>query len=184
MSLVKIYTLIDPRDGCVFYVGATSKELSQRLSGHMYRERIKAIKSVGLRPNILIVDEVKPSLSGQREWEWIERYRSWGYSLENSVYRTSFTHRCKMKDPVDPVDVVIQDDTNPIYRAHSPGYFKQLTFTADLINSDRWEDFKLFCKLKLGKKWQYEKVRFLDETDSLGHYTLADYSLDIFSKAA
>jgi hypothetical protein len=93
-KIVKIYALIDPRDGTAFYVGATSRRLSARLSGHMTEachlqtrnarcEVIRAIAAAGARPEIDALEIVQPGDWVEAEQFWIANLRAMGVVLTN-----------------------------------------------------------------------------------------------------
>lgn len=91
--LTKIYTLTDPRDGLIKYVGYTTKTLEKRLTGHLNpatlknkskkNSWIKSLKKQRLIPIIELIDEVKD----YNFWEchYISLYKSWGFPLTNGT---------------------------------------------------------------------------------------------------
>lgn len=87
---IRIYALINPIIGDVFYVGATSDKLYTRLSGHLsckYNSRkyalISKIKDRGLRPEILLLDTVDHNEAGFFEQFYMDLFRSFGFNLLN-----------------------------------------------------------------------------------------------------
>lgn len=90
MELTKIYTLEDPRDNIIRYVGKTKQTLNKRLSTHLCpRENthtnnwIRSLQLVGLRPIITQVDEVLTSEWQFWEKHYISLFKSWGFNLTN-----------------------------------------------------------------------------------------------------
>ena len=98
---VQIYTLTDPRNGEVRYVGAT-QDLKKRLSQHMCqrghhdrRNWIASLKSDGLKPIIETLEE--SDLENWRECEryWIEMLMFYGCRLTNYSYGTAKGYHSK-----------------------------------------------------------------------------------------
>jgi predicted GIY-YIG superfamily endonuclease len=93
MSLFSIYTLTDPRDLSVRYVGATS-DIQQRLSGHLAERYvnprkvawIKELIQLGLAPQMEIVEEVADkAIAIVREKYWIDFFSSEEEPLLNAI---------------------------------------------------------------------------------------------------
>jgi hypothetical protein len=87
-----IYTLSDPRDNKVKYIGITSKKLTVRLSGHCAETKantkkvnwIKSLKNIELKPIITEIDCVSTYEEALFfEQYWISQFRSWGFALLN-----------------------------------------------------------------------------------------------------
>lgn len=90
-----IYTLCDPRDLEIRYVGVTVRTLKQRLTGHISDAKrgreschrnnwIKGILAAGLVPLIAELEVVPHDATWQdRERFWIREYRLKGYNLCN-----------------------------------------------------------------------------------------------------
>jgi hypothetical protein len=84
MKTVYIYALIDPRNEQVRYVGK-SKFPKKRLNGHLQGARkgfkthrhnwIRQLLNEGLKPDLLILEEVKENEWEQAEKKWIVYYR-------------------------------------------------------------------------------------------------------------
>jgi len=102
-----IYTLSDPRDGRVRYIGKTERSLKQRLSQHVYASEqsshftanwIKSLLAEGLIP---IIEELEVIEVGgdwvEAEQRWIKIYRERGAALTNlgdgGEGNPGFTHR-------------------------------------------------------------------------------------------
>lgn len=93
----KIYTLKDPRNNSVFYVGQTCQALQERLNGHINetganRDKINFIKEIiesGMKPIIEEVETIHTRcyidrvLVSEREFYWIKHYRGIGCKLFN-----------------------------------------------------------------------------------------------------
>jgi hypothetical protein len=83
---VFIYTLVDPRNSTVFYVGKTENALKVRLSGHICDARAgrsshgpitRAILAAGLKPMIYQLEVVGDDWAAA-ERRWIAYYRAVG----------------------------------------------------------------------------------------------------------
>lgn len=88
-----IYTLSDPRDGAVRYVGKTTKTLLDRLGGHLasptnpaMRVWINALGGQGLTPHIEPVTTVPEDKLADEEGRQIRRHAKQGHRLLNSPY--------------------------------------------------------------------------------------------------
>lgn len=75
-----IYALVDPRDGCVRYVGATS-EPSARLKEHMRHkgtssrdEWIRDLVKEKFKPVFVFLDSVQAEKAHEAELEWIAHF--------------------------------------------------------------------------------------------------------------
>lgn len=86
-----IYILIDPRDQAVRYVGCTrnpykrwichiSSSKNKKLSNSKW---ISDVLSFGLRPELIVVDEVITAGYYELETYWISQFKSWGFNLTN-----------------------------------------------------------------------------------------------------
>lgn len=85
-----IYALIDPRDEKIKYVGKSNNP-KKRLPGHYhaYKPTIKyywlhKLRRLGLKPELIILDEI--DINDWQFWEtyWYWQVKSWGYELKNS----------------------------------------------------------------------------------------------------
>lgn len=94
-AMVTVYGLRDPRDGSVFYVGATGGSLRGRLSRHrstarfygpvtaLWR-RVMGVVDSGRRPEIFPIEFVPDGVNeGLCEHGWIELFRHMGCPLTN-----------------------------------------------------------------------------------------------------
>jgi hypothetical protein len=95
MTKVKIYSLIDPRTGKPFYVGATQSELKARLSHHVahakgdlctkkLKRRMELIRSIlaeGMRPKICLLEVVALSAAGECERKHFMRLKKAGFDM-------------------------------------------------------------------------------------------------------
>lgn len=98
MITIKIYKLINPVNGSVFYVGKTVGELKTRLSSHLKdiesnRNKMEVIQSILKEGLIPIIEEIESSTYKNDEEEkaallredfWIKEY-SKKYDLTNGV---------------------------------------------------------------------------------------------------
>ena len=91
METTNIYILIDPITNKVRYVGKANN-VTQRYKAHLNRARrhqihkknwIENLKRKGLKPIMVVIDEV--SINDWVFWEsyWISQFKSWGYNLIN-----------------------------------------------------------------------------------------------------
>lgn len=89
-----IYALVDPRTSEIRYVGKAF-DPQKRLCGHMrdsvlarYRDKrtswLKALKSAGLKPLIVILEVVAESEWQECEKKWIAHFRAAGTNLTNT----------------------------------------------------------------------------------------------------
>lgn len=88
-----IYTLCDPRDGVVRYVGVTHQKPRVRLSGHINLARkgaryhtaawIRSLLRDNVRPEMCVIESGTGDNWGDAETKWIAHYRSQGHSLTN-----------------------------------------------------------------------------------------------------
>lgn len=98
-QLVSIYSLTDPRDGRVRYVGR-SENPQRRLLGHLScgdgspgkRQWIRSLRADGQKPTIAVLETVPFKQAKDAERQWIERLVASGASLLNGeVSRRSLT---------------------------------------------------------------------------------------------
>lgn len=93
-KIVSIYTLTDPRNGEVKYVGKTEMTLQKRLNLHTcigksidkrtYKMNwIISLLSLGLKPNIEEVEVCQYSDWEECEKFWISMFKFWGFKLTN-----------------------------------------------------------------------------------------------------
>jgi hypothetical protein len=92
MKLGCIYKLIDPRSGCVRYIGQTIMTLKKRASKHVadckthsthVNQWLKGLKYAGLGPVIEEVEKCEISCLDDRERHYIVLYRINGHDLTN-----------------------------------------------------------------------------------------------------
>lgn len=99
--MYKIYCLIDPRNGIVFYIGQTIQPVKTRLYQHTktksndrLRKYIKRIIKAGFFPEIKILEDNIPFIKIHlREAFWIDQYNSNG----NKTYNAVLIGRSKVK---------------------------------------------------------------------------------------
>ena len=91
METIYIYTLSDPRDSAIRYVGQ-AKDPKKRLEGHGHSEGtgksewIKALRELHLRPILTVVDECQVDEAVAKEKHWIEQLASEGQPLLNHLH--------------------------------------------------------------------------------------------------
>lgn len=89
MKEIVVYTLEDPLNGLIKYVGIT-RNPKKRLSEHLREKRnnkkctwIKSLKSLGLAP---ILRELETTDEDNYQWVeryWISQFKTWGFELKN-----------------------------------------------------------------------------------------------------
>jgi len=92
-STVYIYGLCDPRTDEVRYIGKTKHSPAFRLRGHIAAAKsghkrhttywINELLSIGLRPNIYVIERVDGEIWDRAERYWIAYFRSLGCNLTN-----------------------------------------------------------------------------------------------------
>jgi hypothetical protein len=89
-SVGHIYGLLDPRTGELRYVGRTRQALQRRLLHHLQSKDqthrtawIQSLVRDGVRPEIILIEEVPVLESPAAERRWIANYRSAGARLVN-----------------------------------------------------------------------------------------------------
>ncbi len=87
-----IYTLNDPRNNQIRYVGKTEQKFSYRLNGHLqdvgrcHRVNwINELKALGLKPLIKQLEIVRGDNWKDRERFWIKKFRELGFNLTNNT---------------------------------------------------------------------------------------------------
>ena len=82
-----IYTLTNPVDGLIFYVGATTRPLNRRLSQHISDCKnviFHRLKKAGIRPIIEELERCEGYLAPMyTERYWIQQMKTWGFKLIN-----------------------------------------------------------------------------------------------------
>lgn len=63
------------------------------------------------------------------------------------------------------------------YRAWSGNWAKSLTFSEDLINSEKWLSFKKYCRKQLGKDWGWELACETKIDKDEKHFSLDSFTL-------
>lgn len=105
MKSATIYTLSDPRDNRVFYVGSTTLGLKNRTSVAYYGlPTARSLKDAGLRFVAEAIDECAAEERYSRERYWVEQFKSWGFRLENKVYSNPSLVNTPEKR-VDPLEI-------------------------------------------------------------------------------
>ena len=93
MKTTYIYMLLDPRTDLVRYVGKTIQPPEKRLNAHMNERSnchrvhwLQQLKSLGLKPELIILEEIK----GEWPWQeseryWIKYFKTLGHVLTNNT---------------------------------------------------------------------------------------------------
>lgn len=88
---IYIYTLTDPRDNLVKYIGKTYR-INRRLNEHIYKSKesntpknawIKNLSNYNLTPILEVLEICSIDESNDLEIYWISQFKSWGYELKN-----------------------------------------------------------------------------------------------------
>lgn len=89
MKEIIVYTLTDPRDGLVKYVGITSRP-TRRMVDHLNDKRnnlkstwVKSLKKLGLKPLFDVIDITDKENYSKIEQYWISQMKTWGFPLKN-----------------------------------------------------------------------------------------------------
>ncbi len=89
MKEIIVYTLSDPRDGLVKYIGITSRP-TRRMIDHLNDKRnnlksswVKSLKKLGLKPLFDIIDVTDNENYCKIEQYWISQMKTWGFPLKN-----------------------------------------------------------------------------------------------------
>lgn len=92
--MIRIYTLADPRDNQVFYVGASRGTEKEIISRHLcFPTGIRVqLRIAQLKPIVDFIEEADgPLRAAALECYWIWQFRSWGFSLENKRLVSGYT---------------------------------------------------------------------------------------------
>lgn len=104
MKKVNIYCLIDPRTGSPFYVGATRKKISIRLSEHKTAYAsgkgvlakkynfIRAMIKEGFTPEVKLLRIVEHEKSDHYEYFYIRKFLRKGFDLIQIYDRCQYQH--------------------------------------------------------------------------------------------
>ncbi len=91
MKTLYIYTLTDPIDGLVKYVGMTNNP-KRRLSEHLIEKTltkknnwIKSLIKKNKKPIMDVIDEITDSNIEYWEKYWIAQFKAWGFKLKNDT---------------------------------------------------------------------------------------------------
>lgn len=88
-----IYTLTDPRDNKVKYIGKTKKDINKRLIRHVNESNsnskkdnwIKLLKKYNLIPTVELLDIGDSKNINSLEIYWISQFITWGFDLKNTT---------------------------------------------------------------------------------------------------
>lgn len=102
---VNVYSLVDPRTGNVRYVGQTQQKIAHRLSRHvaaanygrqsLVSQWMREVLAEGLRPKIVLLEQVPLSDGDQAEKDWIADFKFDGYELLNETLGGHGSHGYK-----------------------------------------------------------------------------------------
>lgn len=104
MSKILIYSLEDPRNGLIRYVGQTIKTLEERLYQHLQvddktnshkSQWIKQLLKLNLKPVISLIEEVEEKDWRNAEKYWIAQLKAWCFDLTNSTEGGDFGNTWK-----------------------------------------------------------------------------------------
>jgi hypothetical protein len=104
---VMIYTLTNPENGEIFYVGRTSTPLKHRLYQHLGPQSVNGemenylsqIVSRGIKPVIEELDSVGHNEKHIAEVYWIHQLKAWGFNLLNKSTMRSVQPKFKRVGP-------------------------------------------------------------------------------------
>ena len=94
MRTVKIYTLTNPNTNMIYYVGATSKSLRERLNNHRsssFHKTTRCLYTNGQEPIIEEVEDCSISIASEREEYWMNYFLETGCQLENVQIKSYIT---------------------------------------------------------------------------------------------
>lgn len=86
---ITIYTLTNPQNSLIYYVGATTNTLMGRLSSKHSCPTSKMLQKIGVKPVIEMVDECDGNNRRLTESYWIQQFKAWGFRIENKHYNTN-----------------------------------------------------------------------------------------------
>ncbi len=113
-----IYTLSCPKTNVVKYIGQTYY-IKDRFRQHIAESRrtehyksywIRSLMNEGLKPIIEVLDVVEESDANFWEKYWIEQFKSWNFSLVNSIHNNGYKETddyklLKKNNPFTPIAV-------------------------------------------------------------------------------
>jgi len=177
MKTTYIYTLTDPTNNMIRYVGKTNNP-KQRYSAHLNGARkhqahkknwIEKLKKEGLKPIFEIVDEVL--IEDWVFWEkwWISLIKSWGYSLVNYTSGgdgCSFANQTSFKKGNNSKEIVALN-RNGLFEKE----FKTI-YEAEIFCGKKCVDHALLKNIKSagGFLWLYKKAY-----DEMSQEELSDF---------
>lgn len=99
MITIKIYTLTNPIDGNVFYIGRTFLSLELRLKGHLGRESLSYFSKKNIIMQEILENNLKPIIEevesyictnaneevfvNKMEEYYIIQFKAWGFNITN-----------------------------------------------------------------------------------------------------
>lgn len=125
MNTIAIYSLSDPRDNTVKYIGRTSN-VKLRYSKHCSigtnvgtpkNKWVRELRDCNLKPVLEVLENVtKDSASFWERW-YTQLYRSWGFDLLNNIYR-EFGNQTSFKPGEGTKSIVAIDLDGNIYKKY------------------------------------------------------------------
>jgi len=179
-----IYTLSDPRDGTVRYVGKTMKPLSERLAGHLssptnpaMRLWINTLGAQQMIPTITMVATVPEAQLGGEEDRLIRKHAKNGHRLFNAPYYHQ--HLDDLTTPVGirpsrapasvtplarPVQKFCREQFEPIAKARAAGLMSRRRALVQVLLRS--------IAVVLYALWQFRLVRYPAYAGLFGWYFL------------
>ena len=71
--------------------------------------------------------------------------------------------------------ITVTENYEPIFRASSSDWIRSITFTQDIINSDKWTDFKTYMTKNGFSQWE-RAINKQWKTD-INHFTYSTFNL-------
>lgn len=184
-----IYTLTDPRDGTIRYVGKTTKHLSERLAGHLasptnpaMRLWINTLAAQRMIPLITLVTTAPDDRLGIEEERQIRKHVKEGHRIFNAPYYQQHLHDLAASVPVpgqrsgrqaaarvDPVLAFCEKRYGPIARVRVTGV-KSIALAAATVAV-------LAVGVVIYMLWRLRLVRLLAGVALVGTY-LSDVGFD------
>lgn len=125
-----IYSISDPRNNNIIYVGKTLSQLSIRLKGHITNTKspliniITEIISGGLIPKIEPLEIYDSDVANECEMFWIRQVRAWGFNTYNKNIGKNKFHSRKFTK----IHIGRPENREFIYLVDSPKSIKHILF--------------------------------------------------------
>lgn len=133
---IRIYTLTNPENGLIFYVGRTTSALHQRLSKNhfkskncncnpKFRDYLLEMDKKGLKPIIEEIDRTHYDNRRIVEEYWIQQIAAWGFELMNVKHYDNRNHvQYEKRAAFNAIDIGVFD------RLYRNGDFTEIARTA------------------------------------------------------